>query len=138
MREVTREALLMRSLQQWKQLELNLKLPDTSYARNYSSEEFIASRLSESPIPPEAGLMESICERSNIRRAIKRVIKNKGVPGVDGMTVRKIKRYLKGHWIKIEQALLDGTYMPMLVRQKEICKPGAKFGYLVFRQCWTG
>jgi group II intron reverse transcriptase/maturase len=67
--------------------------------------------------------MEFICERSNMRRAIRRVIKNKGAPGVDGMTVRKIKRYLKRHWTRIEKALLDGTYMPMPVRRKEVDKP---------------
>ncbi len=39
--------------------------------------------------------MEAICERKNMKSAIKCVIKNKGAPGVDGMTVRKIKRYLK-------------------------------------------
>ncbi len=114
----------MKSLQQWKQLELNLQYPDTIVPRDYSSEEFIASRLSKSPIPPEAGLMESILERNNMRRAIRRVVKNKGAPGVDGMTVRKLKRYLKRHWSKIEQALLDGTYTPMPVRQKEIPKLG--------------
>jgi RNA-directed DNA polymerase len=68
--------------------------------------------------------MEAICERKNMKSAIKRVIKNKGAPGVDGMTVRKIKRYLKRHWTKIEKALLDGTYTPMPVRRKEIPKPG--------------
>ncbi len=113
----------MKSLQQWKQLELNLQYPDTIVPRNYSSEEFIASRLSESPTG-QIRLMESILERNNMRRAIRRVVKNKGAPGVDGMTVRKLKRYLKRHWSKIEQALLDGTYTPMPVRQKEIPKPG--------------
>jgi RNA-directed DNA polymerase len=68
--------------------------------------------------------MESILERNNMKRAVKRVIKNKGAPGVDGMTVRKIKKYLKRHWSKIEQALLDGTYSPMPVKRKEISKPG--------------
>jgi len=113
----------MRSWRQWKQLELNLECPDTSCTRNYSSEEFIASRLSESPTG-QIRLMESICERDNMRRAIKRVIKNKGAPGVDGMTVRKLKRYFKRHRAKIERALLDGTYTPLPVRQKEIGKPG--------------
>ena len=68
--------------------------------------------------------MEAICERKNMKSAIKRLIKNKGAPGVDGMTVRKIKRYLKRHWTKIEKALLDGTYTPMPVQRKEIPKPG--------------
>ena len=93
----------MRSLRQWKQLKLNVEYPDTSCARDYSSEGFIALRLSESPTG-QIRLMESICERSNMRRAIRRVIRNKGAPGVDGMTVRKIKRYLKRHWGKIEKS----------------------------------
>ena len=113
----------MNSSQQWKQLELYLEYPVTPVYRDTGSEEFIASRLSESPTG-QIRLMESILERNNMRRAIKRVIKNKGAPGVDGMTVRKIKRYLKRHGRKIEEAMLDGTYMPMPVRQKEVSKPG--------------
>jgi len=109
--------------QQWKQLELYSKYPSQTASGDTSSEEFIASRLSESPAG-QIRLMESICERSNMRRAIRRVIRNKGAPGVDGMTVRQIKRYLKRHWGKIEKALLDGSYKPMPVRQKEIPKPG--------------
>ena len=112
----------MNSLQQWKQLELYSKYPSQTAIRDTSSEEFIASRLSESPTG-QIRLMESICERSNMRRAVRRVIRNKGAPGVDGMTVRKIKRYLNRHWIKIEKALMDGTYSPMPVLQKEIPKP---------------
>ncbi len=79
----------MRSLQQWKQLKLNLG-PVDDVLPSRSSEEFIASHLSESPTG-QIRLMESILERSNMKRAIKRVIKNKGAPGVDGMTVRKVK-----------------------------------------------
>ena len=113
----------MNSLQQWKQLELYSQFPSQTASRDTSSEEFIASRLSESPTG-QIRLMESILERNNMRRAIKRVIKNKGAPGVDGMTVRKLKRYFKRHREKTEKALLEGTYMPMPVRQKEIPKPG--------------
>ena len=101
----------MSPLQRWKQLELYSEYPSQP-ARDTSSEEFIASRLTESPTG-QIRLMESILERSNMNRAIKRVVKNKGVPGVDGMTVRKIKRYFKRHRVKIEQALLDGVYKPM-------------------------
>ena len=113
----------MNSLQQRKQRKLNLEFSGTGVHRDYSSEEFIASRLSKSPTG-QIRLMESILERNNMKRAVKRVIKNKGAPGVDGMTVRKIKRYLKRHWAKIQQALLDGAYMPMPVRREEIPKPG--------------
>jgi RNA-directed DNA polymerase len=113
----------MNSLRQWKQLELYSEYPRQTASRDTSSEEFIALRLSESPTG-QIRLMESILERNNMNRAVKRVIKNKGAPGVDGMTVRKIKRYLKRHWTKIRKALLNGTYLPMPVRQKEIPKPG--------------
>ena len=71
-------------------------------------EEFIAPHRFETPTS-QLRLMEAICERNNIKSAIKRVIKNKGAPGVDGMTVRKIKRYLNRHWTKIEKALRLGS-----------------------------
>ena len=67
--------------------------------------------------------MESILERKNMKRALKRVIQNGGAPGVDGMTVHKLKGYLRRHWPKIKQALLDGVYDPLPVRRKEIDKP---------------
>ena len=113
----------MNSWQQSKQLKLYLDRPDTVVVRDTSSEEFIASYLSESPTG-QIRLMESILERDNMRRAIKRVIHNGGAPGVDGMTVRQINRYLKRHWSKIKEALLAGTYTPLPVRRKEIPKPG--------------
>jgi len=112
----------MKSLRQMKQLELYSNSPGPRAKTDTSSEDFIASRLSESPAG-QIRLMESICERSNMRRAIKRVIKNKGAPGVDGMTVSKINRYYQRHREKIEKALLDGTYDPMPVLQTEIPKP---------------
>jgi len=112
----------MKSWRQWKQLELYSIDPGPRAKTDTSSEDFIASRLSESPTG-QIRLMESICERSNMRRAIKRVIKNKGAPGVDGMTVSKINRYYQRHREKIEKALLDGTYEPMPVLRTEIEKP---------------
>ena len=80
----------MDSLQQRKQLKLNLG-PVADLPPNHSSEEFIARHISEGPTG-QVRLMESILERKNMKSAIKRVIKNKGAPGVDGMTVRQIKR----------------------------------------------
>jgi hypothetical protein len=56
---VNKETLLMNPSQQWKQLELNLSFPQAIVARDTSSEEFIASRLSESPTG-QIRLMESI------------------------------------------------------------------------------
>jgi RNA-directed DNA polymerase len=82
----------------------------------------IAPRPSERPAE-QVRLMEIILERENMLRALKRVLQNKGAPGVDGMTVDQLPAYLKRHWPKIKQALLDGYYDPFPVRRKDIPKP---------------
>jgi RNA-directed DNA polymerase len=104
-----------------KQQKLNWEEPK-ALPKDHRSEEFIASFLSESPTG-QIRLMESILERSNMKRAIEHVIRNKGAPGVDGMTVHKIKEYIRRHRTKIEESLLAGRYKPMPVRRKEIPKP---------------
>jgi len=38
-------------------------------------------------------LMEGICQRENLRKALQRVRQNKGSPGIDGMTVKKLPGY---------------------------------------------
>ena len=63
--------------------------------------------------------MEANCERNNMESAIKRVIRNKGAPGVDGMTVRKIKRYLERHWTEIEKAFCGTWWTSICKRFKQ-------------------
>ena len=82
----------------------------------------IALRETQSPTE-NVHLMEIIVTRQNMWRAYRRVLANKGAPGVDGMTVGQLKSYLKRCWPKIKQALLEGTYKPLPVRRKEIPKP---------------
>jgi RNA-directed DNA polymerase len=67
--------------------------------------------------------MEEVCERENLKRALKRVKANKGAPGVDGMTVQALPAYLREHWPTIRASLLSGTYQPQPVRRVEIPKP---------------
>src|ERR1700687_1084731 len=67
-------------------------------------------------------LMEAVCERENLKAALRQVKANKGSPGVDGMTVGGIKDYLKQHWSAIREQLLNGTYEPKPVRRVEILK----------------
>src|SRR6201988_3115671 len=68
-------------------------------------------------------LMEEVCERENLKAALRQVKANKGSPGVDGMTVSGIKDYLKQYWPAIREQLLNGTYKPKPVRRVEIPKP---------------
>jgi RNA-directed DNA polymerase len=68
------------------------------------------------------GLMEKACERENLRAALKRVRKNKGSPGIDGVTVDELPSYLREHWPRLREQLLAGTYQPAPVRQQLIPK----------------
>src|SRR5712691_6051102 len=68
-------------------------------------------------------LMEEVCERENLKAAMRRVRANQGSPGVDGMTVIGIKDYLKQHGPAIRKQLLNGTYQPKPVLRVEIDKP---------------
>jgi len=69
-------------------------------------------------------LMERVVERSNVKAALKRVRKNKGSPGVDGMTVDELPKYLVENWETIRAQLLAGAYQPLPVREVEIPKSG--------------
>jgi group II intron reverse transcriptase/maturase len=68
--------------------------------------------------------MELVCERENLRAALKRVRKNKGSAGVDGMTVNELPAYLREHWPALREQLLAGTYQPAPVRREAIPKRG--------------
>jgi RNA-directed DNA polymerase len=69
-------------------------------------------------------LMEAICSPQNIAAAVQAVVRNKGAPGVDGMTVRDLPDALAARWPEIERTLLEGRYQPQPVRRVMIPKPG--------------
>ena len=67
--------------------------------------------------------MEEVCERENLKEALRQVKANKGSAGIDRMTVGQLSDYLKQHWPAIREQLLNGTYEPKPVRRVEIPKP---------------
>ena len=69
-------------------------------------------------------LMEAVVERENMERALRRVMSNKGVPGVDGLRVEDLRGYCIQHWPALKEALLAGAYEPQPVLGAEIPKPG--------------
>jgi len=71
----------------------------------------------------EVGLMSAVIERSNMKKALRRVEKNQGCPGVDGMTVDDLGSWLKEHWVMIRSKLLNGSYKPSAVKHVAIPKP---------------
>lgn len=53
----------------------------------------------------------------------KRVKSNRGSPGVDGLSIAGTADYLRAHWPRIRESLLDGSYRPAPVRRVQIPKP---------------
>jgi RNA-directed DNA polymerase len=95
---------------------------ETRPARGEATESLPTVHAPESPASTNQ-LMEEICERENLKKALQRVKANKGSPGIDGMTVEELPGYLKQHWPVIREQLLKGTYEPKPVRRVEIEKP---------------
>jgi hypothetical protein len=91
-------------------------------ARREATESPPAASDPESPASTRR-LMEEVCERENLKAALRQVKANRGSPGVDGMTVAELTGYLKQHWPAIREQLLNGTYGPKPVRRVEIPKP---------------
>ena len=69
-------------------------------------------------------LMEEVTNRVNLNRAYRRVKANQGAPGVDGMTVGELAKWIDQHKEQLIASLLDGSYEPQSVRGVEIPKPG--------------
>ena len=81
-----------------------------------------AKRTTDRPAT-EDQLMEEVCDRSNLEKAWKRVRRNKGGPGVDGLTIDDTATYLREHWPTIRAQLLTGTYTPQPVKRVDVPKP---------------
>ena len=112
-------------MQQNIQTELDFSSTPAGEAREAGREETESLSTANEPESPASTnrLMEEVCERENLKEALRRVKANKGSAGVDGMTVGGITDYLKQHWPAIREQLLNGTYEPKPVRRVEIPKP---------------
>jgi RNA-directed DNA polymerase len=82
-----------------------------------------AAREPDNPASTER-VMEEICHPENLKKALRRVIQNRGSPGIDGMTVERLTDHLRNHWPRIRESLLQGTYRPEPIKRVEIPKPG--------------
>ena len=71
-------------------------------------------------------LIEMILSEENVKEAIKRVKSNKGVPGVDKMTVYEIDRYFEENMESIKQSIFEKKYKPHPVKRVYIPKPNGK------------
>src|SRR3954468_12505573 len=107
------------------QLMLDLPMPGRGEAPRPPSQEVeVVTAIAEPERPAQtADLMEAICDPDNIEAALRAVVRNKGAPGVDGITVRQLPGLLKARWPEIGRQLLQGRYQPQPVRRVQIPKP---------------
>src|SRR6266851_300906 len=116
---------LRSDMQQNIQGELNFSATPAGEAREAGREETESRLTTRAPERPAGTtrLMEEICDRENLKEALRRVKANKGNPGIDGITVNQLDDYLEQHWSAIREQLLSGTYKPKPVKRVEIPKP---------------
>src|SRR6202035_3538109 len=100
------------------QLRLDFSSAPTGEARQAGREDIESpSAVSEPERPANTRrTMEDLCERANLKKALRQVRSNKGSAGVDGMTVDQLGDYLKQHWPVIREQLLEDKRLLKLIR----------------------
>ena len=74
----------------------------------------------------EGDLLTHILSPNNMNLAYKRVVRNAGSGGIDGMEAKGLLPYLRSHKEELVKSLADGKYRPNPVRRVEIPKDNGK------------
>src|SRR5699024_4112532 len=75
-------------------------------------------------------LIDKVISNSNLWNACERVKKNKGAPGVDGITVDELENHMKKYFQPLKRKLRDGTYQAQPVKRVAIPKSDGSKRYL--------
>lgn len=107
-------------------------------AEGTDAESIAVTARGEPPSEETGMLMEQALRRENLMAALKRVVRNGGAPGIDGVSVEVLGDYCREHWPRIREELLGDRYRPMPVRKVEIPKSAAAAcERWAFRHCST-
>ena len=71
-------------------------------------------------------LIEKILSEENLQKAIRKVKKNKGAPGVDKMNVQEVEEWFNQYKEELISKILNKQYKPMPVKRVYIPKPNGK------------
>ena len=77
-----------------------------------------STELNHCPTPWAKGgdqcnkMMDKICSMDNLRAAFRRVEKNKGGPGIDGVTIQEFGLFLTDNLTTLAEELKSGQYRP--------------------------
>src|SRR6202790_5088922 len=93
------------------QLRLDFSSAPTGEARQALREDIESLSVGYEPERPAntSRIMEEVCERANLKEALRQVRSTKGSAGTDGMRVDRLGDYLKHPWRAIRNKLLNGT-----------------------------
>lgn len=75
-------------------------------------------------------LIEQVIADDNLWRAYEKVRKNKGAPGVDGITVYQLKSHMEKYYQPLKRKLKDGSFQPQPVKRVAIPKANGAKRYL--------
>ena len=67
------------------------------------------------PHPAEASLWEQFLSRANLAEALRRVEQNAGAAGIDGMSTKELRPWLRDHWPEVRSAARGG-HLPAAAR----------------------
>ena len=76
----------------------------------------------------QRSLYEQLCCNYVLEQGFKAVKRNKGAPGIDGVSIETFELNLETELSNLSAELISWTYKPMPVRRVEIPKPGKNAG----------
>jgi RNA-directed DNA polymerase len=96
---------------------------ETASGATASEDELVVGAQPNPESERVTSLFEQAWEKENLLQALRQVRRNRGAPGIDGMTVDELSGYLKDHWLHIKDELQHERYRPQPVKRVEIPKP---------------
>lgn len=96
--------------------------PASGTAQHVPNVKLSAGGREQKPVLSE-NLLERVLSPENLHAAWKQVKRNKGAPGVDGISIEDYPQWAKLHWAATRRALEGGYYIPQPVKRVEIPKP---------------
>ena len=76
----------------------------------------------------ERSLFEKLYDQSNLEAGFKAVKKNRGAPGIDGVTIKEFESRLEEELVQLQMEIASWNYKPSPARRVEIPKPGRGAG----------
>jgi RNA-directed DNA polymerase len=70
-------------------------------------------------------LIDKVYRPKNLAAAARKVIANKGAPGVDNVTVEQYARFQDEYLARLSDVLRENTYTPKAIKRRHIPKPGS-------------